>query len=108
MIQFLYNKSNKELYIHTSNKKIALHLEEIIDMVVYELYFEQHMKEQKIDVIADLKSYKWNNNKIIIEQIKDFYQWFQQSDNMVRQKLMLLDTRSSNLLYEIHKSWRHE
>lgn len=109
MIQFLYNKSNKELYIHTSNKKVALHLEEIIDMVVYELYFEQHMKEQKIDVIADLKSYnKWNNNKIIIEQIKDFYQWFQQSDNMVRQKLMLLDTRSSNLLYEIHKSWRHE
>ena len=77
-------------------------------MVVYELYFEQHMKEQKIDVIADLKSYKWNNNKMIAEQIRDFYQWFQQSDNMVRQKLMLLDTRSSNLLYEIHKSWRYE
>lgn len=108
MIQYLYNKSNKELYTHTLNERLAIHLEEIIDMVVYELYFEQHMKEQKIDVIEDLKGYKWNNNKIIAEQIKDFYQWFQQSDNMVRQKLMLLDTRSSNLLYEIHKSWRYE
>lgn len=107
-LQYLHKKGQNQIYNHTSNDRIADHFEEIIDMVVYELYFEQHMKEQKIDVIADLKSYKWNNNKIIIEQIKDFYQWFQQSDNMVRQKLMLLDTRSSNLLYEIHKSWRHE
>lgn len=107
-LQYLHKKGQNQIYNHTSNDRIADHFEEIIDMVVYELYFEQHMKEQKIDVIADLKSYKWNNNKIIAEQIKDFYQWFQQSDNMVRQKLMLLDTRSSNLLYEIHKSWRYE
>lgn len=107
-LQYLHKKGQNQIYNHTSNDRIADHFEEIIDMVVYELYFEQHMKEQKIDVIADLKSYKWNNNKIIAEQIKDFYQWLQQSDNMVRQKLMLLDTRSSNLLYEIHKSWRYE
>lgn len=107
-LQYLHKKGQNQIYNHTSNDRIADHFEEIIDMVVYELYFEQHMKEQKIDVIADLKSYKWNNNKMIAEQIRDFYQWFQQSDNMVRQKLMLLDTRSSNLLYEIHKSWRYE
>ena len=77
-------------------------------MVVYELYFKQHMKEQKIDVIADLKDYAWDSKKDLAEQIKDFYQWFQQSGNMVRQKIMLRDTRSSNLLYTIHKSWRHE
>lgn len=107
-LQYLHKKGQNQIYNHTSNDRIADHFEEIIDMVVYELYFEQHMKEQKIDVIADLKNYKWNNNKMIAEQIKDFYQWFQQSNNMVRQKLMLLDTRSSNLLYEIHKSWRYE
>ena len=79
-------------------------IEEVVDMIVYELYFEEHMKEQKVDVVADLERFEWNTQQGIEIQTKNFYEWLLQSQNMVRQKIMLLDTRSSNILYPIHKS----
>ena len=79
------------------------HIEEIIDMIVYELYFEQHMKNNQIDVISDLNNYEWSD-KSDATTIELFYKWYQQSDNMVRQKIMLLDTRSNNFIYQIHRT----
>ena len=76
---------------------------EIMDMVIYELYFEQHMKDCQIDVISYLKSYPWDNTSIdIAREIEYFYLWYQQSDNPIRQRMMLLETRSKNFIYQIH------
>ena len=72
-------------------------------MIIYELYFGEHMKEKGIDVIADLKGYKFNNADLS-KEIERFYTWYQKSENMIRQKLMLLDTRSNELIYLIHTS----
>lgn len=82
---------------------MATHIEEIIDMIFYELYFEQHMKDNQIDVIADLNNYDWSD-KSDATTIEAFYKWYQQSENMVRQKIMLLDTRSNNFIYQIHRT----
>ena len=30
-------------------------------MIVYELYFEQHMKDKQIDVVSFLNTYTWDN-----------------------------------------------
>ena len=100
---YLYDKNNADIFTHTSNKRLAAHIGEIIDMIVYELYFEQHMKDNQIDVISDLNNYEWSDKSDAIA-IESFYKWYQQSDNIVRQKIMLLDTRSNNFIYQIHRT----
>lgn len=100
---YLYDKNNADIFTHTSNKRLATHIEEIIDMIFYELYFEQHMKDNQIDVIADLNRYDWSGISDAAT-IEAFYKWYQKSENMVRQKIMLLDTRSNNFIYQIHRT----
>lgn len=100
---YLYDKNNADIFTHTSNKRLATHIEEIIDMIFYELYFEQHMKDNQIDVIADLNKYDWSGISDAAT-IEAFYKWYQKSENMVRQKIMLLDTRSNNFIYQIHRT----
>ena len=100
---YLYDKNNDDILTHTTNKRLATHIEEIIDMIFYELYFEQHMKDNQIDVISDLNNYEWSNISDA-STIESFYKWYQQSENMVRQKIMLLDTRSRNFIYLIHRN----
>lgn len=100
---YLYDKNNDDILTHTTNKRLATHIEEIIDMIFYELYFEQHMKDNHIDVISDLNNYEWSNISDA-STIESFYKWYQQSENMVRQKIMLLDTRSRNFIYLIHRN----
>lgn len=100
---YLYDKNNADIFTHTSNKRLARHIEEIIDMIFYELYFEQHMKDNQIDVIADLNKYDWSSISDAAT-IEAFYKWYQKSENMVRQKIMLLDTRSNNFIYQIHRT----
>lgn len=100
---YLYDKNNDDILTHTTNKRLATHIEEIIDMIFYELYFEQHMKDNHIDVISDLNNYEWSNTSDA-STIESFYKWYQQSENMVRQKIMLLDTRSRNFIYLIHRN----
>ena len=100
---YLYDQNNADIFTHTSNKRLATHIEEIIDMIFYELYFEQHMKDNQIDVIADLNNYDWSSISDATT-IEAFYKWYQQSENMVRQKIMLLDTRSYNFIYQIHRT----
>lgn len=100
---YLYDKNNDDILTHTTNKRLATHIEEIIDMIFYELYFEQHMKDNQIDVISDLNNYEWSSMSDAAT-IESFYKWYQQSENMVRQKIMLLDTRSHNYIYLIHRN----
>ncbi len=105
-IVYLNSSNNPDILSHTSNKRISSHVEEILDMVIYELYFEQHMKDNQIDVVSFLNTYKWDNGeKNIQKEIESFYLWYQQSENPIRQRVMLLETRSKDLLYPIHTSY---
>lgn len=101
MLVYLYEGKNPDILDHTANKRIRVHIEDILNMIIYELYFGAHMKEKEIDVIADLKGYKFDNTDLP-KEIEHFYTWYQKSENMVRQKLMLLDTRSNKFIYLIH------
>lgn len=101
MLVYLYEGKNPDILDHTANKRIRVHIEDILNMIIYELYFGAHMKDREIDVIADLKGYKFDNTDLP-KEIEHFYTWYQKSENMVRQKLMLLDTRSNKFIYLIH------
>jgi len=101
------DKENKPIISHTSNLRLASHLEEVLNMMVYELYFEKHMKSEGIDVlqfispkpIADLRSPRGKE-----EVIQDFYLWYQKPENPVRQRMLLVETRSKDMIAIINKS----
>jgi adenine-specific DNA-methyltransferase len=38
------------------------------------------------------------------EVIKEFYEWYQKPDNAVRQRMLLVDTRSKDIIGLINKS----
>lgn len=104
MINYLQPNVSKNIFIHTSNIGVASHFQDILDMMVYELYFEVHTKEAGLDVLQFIKPMMEEiQNLPINEQIERFYKWYQQSENKVRQRVLLLDTRSENLLAIINK-----
>ncbi|MCW5886455.1 MAG: N-6 DNA methylase [Candidatus Kapabacteria bacterium] len=106
-IVYLNDKLTRQISTHTANERIASHLEDVLNMMVYELYFEEHMKTEGIDVlqfifpkpIADLK-----NPKDKEDVIQDFYLWYQKPENPVRQRMLLVETRSKDIIAVINKS----
>jgi hypothetical protein len=103
----LYLKSNKDILTHTDNDSISSHIESILDMMVYELYFEEHMKEQSINVLEFIEPKPFIETTSVQEKseiIKDFYEWFQEPENAVRQRMLLIETRSPDILSLINSS----
>ncbi|MCD8405225.1 N-6 DNA methylase [Tenacibaculum dicentrarchi] len=103
----LYLKSNKDILTHTDNESISSHLENIIDMMVYELYFETHMKEEGLNVLEFIEPKPFNeqtSSQQKSEIIKEFYEWYQEPENVVRQRMLLIETRSPNILALINSS----
>lgn len=103
----LNNEKTKPLTSQIDNNRISSHLEEVLNMMVYELYFEKHMKENGLDVlqfinpkpISDLK-----REEAKAEVIKEFYFWYQKPENPVRQRMLLIETRSPDIIALINKS----
>jgi adenine-specific DNA-methyltransferase len=104
---YLNDKESRQITTHTANDRIASHIEDVLNMMVYELYFEEHMKSEGIDVlqfispkpIDDLK-----NPKDKEEVIQNFYLWYQKPENPVRQRMLLVETRSKEIIAVINKS----
>ena len=61
------------------------------------------LAENGIDVISNLDAYSFKETTDS-EAIKDFYLWYQSSENTIRQKILLLETRSKDKLYLIHST----
>jgi hypothetical protein len=100
---YLYDKDNEPILSHTPNIRVAANLEEVLNMMVYELYFENHMIENRLDVIDILYSFlveKEYNKKNIL----DFYLWLQQPDNPVRNRIIAVDIKSESFLSKINSA----
>lgn len=94
---YLNDKSSEHLFPQT-NERIAAHLEDVLNMMVYELYFEEHMKE--VDLIVCDKLLMVHSGTIQ-EQIIQFYEWYMQPNNEVRKRIGLIAERSPNILHKI-------
>ncbi|MBK7467880.1 MAG: hypothetical protein IPJ43_14350 [Saprospiraceae bacterium] len=104
---YLHNKKTPQILSHTDNTHIASHIEDILNMMVYELYFEEHMKEVGIDVLQFINPKPIDTlktDKAKAEVIQEFYDWYQKPDNAVRQRMLLVDTRSKDIIGLINKS----
>lgn len=106
-ITYLLKYTDNQILTHTPNSRIANHFDELINMMVYELYFENHMKENGIDVLEYINPQSIafiNSDEKKIQVIKDFYLWYQKPENPVRQRMLLVETRSKDKIALINKS----
>lgn len=104
-ILYLNENISDSLFPHTENKRLISHFEEVLNMMVYEIYFEEQMKLEGLNVLQfinlePIDKLKRNSEKANI--IADFYIWLQTSDNPVRQRINLIDIKSPNLISKIN------
>lgn len=89
---------------HASNEMISQQLEEVLNMMVYELYFEEHMKELEIDVLQFInpegsgqafpditKMQSFEEKRAAIQKI---YYWLKEKDNPIRNRILVSESRS--------------
>ena len=75
-------------------------------MMVYELYFEEHMKEVGLDVLQYINPKSMDTLKsdaAKAEVIQEFYEWYQKPDNAVRQRIEIANEKSPHILAIINK-----
>jgi hypothetical protein len=98
-------KKSQPIFESVSNETITRIFEDIVDQMVYELYFEKHMKDEKIDVLKlisfkSINDFKSPSDKIT--QVQKLYYELQEKDNEIRNRLMLSFTRSPNIIKRIN------
>ena len=86
-----------------SNETIASFFEKIIDGCVYELHFEEHMKEQEINIIDSAMELikpitHLSSDKEKADMILDVFMNIKKTDNSIRNRLDLFTLRSPEIL----------
>jgi len=100
IINFLIELSdprNVNLFENIPNEIISRFFEDVLNMMVYELYFEDHMKEKQIDVLQfvdfqDISQLKTFEEKRDVIQ-REYYK-LKEKDNPVRNRILVSDSRS--------------
>jgi len=95
---FINEPNNQDIFELTSNEIISRYFEDVLNMMVYELYFEKHMKENEIDVlkfvdfedISQLESFEEKRNVIQ----KEYYK-LKEKDNPIRNRILVSESRST-------------
>ena len=97
-----YREKNSTIGSFKEDRKVY-YLQELIDMCIYELYFAGYMQKNNLGVVHELMKAPFMNKELDMEdKVAGTYSWLMKSDNVVRQRIMLLDTRSSLILSRIH------
>jgi len=105
-ILFVLSEEVKEaINENTSNSHIVQLFEEVIDALVYELYFVDDFKKAEISfnkyAERDFISIEGLSKVEKIEIINSVYQKLREKDNEIRQNLKLMDTRLNDIVMPI-------
>lgn len=108
-LTFLYEKGNPSANSYADNRSIAGVFEEVLNMMVYELYFEDHLKGNEIDVL------KFVDTKRIFKDIRQLdsdeekahvigaaYSWLQEAENSIRNRVTLANIKSPDIIRRIN------
>jgi hypothetical protein len=96
----LYIRKEKDpIFESQSNEDLSTRFEEIVDMMVYELYFEEEIKAKELDVLQfitdktfpDISEMNPEEKKATIQKV---YYEFQQKDNHIRNRILVSESRS--------------
>ncbi|MCB9310702.1 MAG: Eco57I restriction-modification methylase domain-containing protein [Lewinellaceae bacterium] len=93
-------KSKDVLFQSVTNEHISGIFENLVNMMVYELYFEEEMKAKEIDVLQFVteKAFpditKSEDKKAIIQKV---YYELQEKDNPIRNRILVASSRSETI-----------
>jgi hypothetical protein len=97
--------SSKAINDFVLNSHLVQLFEEVIDALVYELYFEEDFKKAGIEFMKyaqrDFESIEGKGEKEAIEIIHKAYQKLREKDNEIRNNLMLMDIKLADLIMPI-------
>lgn len=93
-----------------SNARLKKYMTDIMNMVVYELYFPAYMRSKGLSILDDnmIKAPFMLTMASEQSRVYETYLWYQSPGNIVRQKLELLDIRSPELLSPINNLQMNE
>ncbi len=98
-------KDSEIINEYVPNNQIIQLFEEVIDSMVYELYFKDYFEEAKIEFAKYVERYFTDITKLNklekIEAIKKVYQTLREKNNEIRQNLKLMDTVLGDLIMPI-------
>ena len=102
-VLLLNDKNVSDISALVSNRFIANYFEEIIDGCIYELYFEEHMKDCEINILDEVakRVIPISNLNTIHERsqiILDVFNGIKKTDNPIRTRLELFTLRSPEFL----------
>lgn len=103
---FLYDNDKPLANPYADNEALAQTFEDVLNLCVYELYFGEHLRKVEIDVLRFANYFK----PIIPEQsekekallINEMYNWLQQTDNPIRNRLILSNIKSKDVVAYIN------
>lgn len=93
-------KSKDALFQSVTNENVSGIFENLVDMMVYELYFEEEMKAKEIDVLQFVTEKAFpditqaEDKKAIIQKV---YYELQQKDNPIRNRILVASSRSETI-----------
>ncbi|MCB9262110.1 MAG: Eco57I restriction-modification methylase domain-containing protein [Flavobacteriales bacterium] len=97
--------TKKSINEHVPNSHLIQLFEEVIDALVYELYFDEDFKKAGIDFMKyaqrDFKSIEGKDEKEAIAIIEKAYQTLREKDNEIRNNLKLMDIKLADLIMPI-------
>lgn len=103
-IQYLY-KDTEPINEYVPNSHIAEVFEEVIDAMVFELYFPEEFKKVDIQFVKyierDFQSIDGKSENNQKEIIHNTYQKLREKENEIRNNLQLMDIRLENLVMQI-------
>jgi len=108
---YLNNPTNSQVNQYVENIKLAPVFEDVLNMMVYELYFDQHMKESELDVL------KYIDEKNVFKSIDNLesqsekcqvvnnaYGILQQPENPIRNRIISANIRSEDIIRRINST----
>ncbi|OYU95977.1 MAG: hypothetical protein CFE21_06060 [Bacteroidetes bacterium B1(2017)] len=97
---------------YTDNASIAPVFEDVLNMMVYELYFDEHMKQEEIDVLRYIDIEKTfpeilpfsQESKTQAEIIGRAYKTLQEQESPIRNRMILSNIRSKEIIRRINST----
>ncbi|TAE08681.1 MAG: hypothetical protein EAZ95_16905 [Bacteroidetes bacterium] len=102
-VLWLHNPENPQASPYMDNAGVARFVEQVLDMVVFELYFPEEMREKEIDVLQFVTKTNFPDivGKAVGEQASIIYaclKWLLEPDNPIRNRDILKDIVSEIMI----------
>lgn len=106
---YLNDNATPPINAYADNASLAGVFEDVANMMVYELYFKEHMQQLGLDILNESEWDKYFkpiiNIKDQLQQAKiigDCYTWLQKQDNPIRNKIILSNVKSKDIIRRIN------